>query len=144
MFAYVCMCMRVYVYARVCVCVCVCVWEKEEREREREERRGERERERGTKGRHNLQISQGHFFLHFYILVFIWKEKKISTHFLKTKKNLRPKHLLDGVIPLSWDTIVVFYSHSRLGYSFEESYPSAEMQSMYSTATADWPIYEKY
>ena len=42
------------------------------------------------------------------------------------------------------NTIVgVFCSPSRMSHSMEESYPSGEMQAVYSTAPADWAI-ERY
>ena len=46
--------------------------------------------------------------------------------------------LVGGVLPLCKDAVCVFYSLSRLGQSLEESYPYARMQSVYSTALADW------
>ena len=50
-----------------------------------------------------------------------------------------PGHLLGGgVLPLWRDAVSVFYSSSQKGY-LEESYPSAVMQLVYSTATAKRP-----
>ena len=45
--------------------------------------------------------------------------------------------LVGGVLPLCWDAVGVFYSPSQLGHSLGESYPFAEMQSVYSTAPAN-------
>ena len=45
--------------------------------------------------------------------------------------------LVGGVLPLSRDAVRVFYSPSQLGHLLGESYPSREMQSVYSTAPAD-------
>ena len=45
--------------------------------------------------------------------------------------------LVGGILPLYKDAVGVFYSPSQLGYSLRESDPSAEMQSVYSTATVD-------
>ena len=45
--------------------------------------------------------------------------------------------LIGGVFSLCRDAISVFYSPSRLHHSLGESFPSAEMQSVYSTAPAD-------
>ena len=52
-----------------------------------------------------------------------------------------PGHSLGGVLPLWREAVSVFYSPSRLGHQdtrWEESYPSGEKQSVYSTAPADW------
>ena len=46
--------------------------------------------------------------------------------------------LVEGVLPLCWDAVGVFYSLSQLGHSLRESYPFAEMQLVYSTASANW------
>ena len=51
--------------------------------------------------------------------------------------------LVGGVLLLCRDAVGVFYSLSRLGYSLGESYSSAEMQSVYSTALVDWAIVRK-
>ena len=45
-----------------------------------------------------------------------------------------------GVLPLCRDAVNVFYSPKRLDSLLGESYPSAEMQSMYSTAPSDWTL----
>ena len=50
--------------------------------------------------------------------------------------------LAGGILPLSAEMqSVLFYSPSRLGHSLVESYSSAEMQSVYSTAPAYKTIY---
>ena len=46
--------------------------------------------------------------------------------------------LVRGVLPLCRDAVSVFYNSNRLDHLYGESYPSAEMQSVYSTAPADW------
>ena len=46
-----------------------------------------------------------------------------------------------GVLPFCGDAVGVFCIPSRLGHALRESYHSAEMQSVYSAAPADWPYY---
>ena len=46
-----------------------------------------------------------------------------------------------GVLPLCRGAVSVFYNPSRQGASLGGSYPSAEKQSVYSTASADWAIH---
>ena len=50
----------------------------------------------------------------------------------------------EGVLPLCRDAVSVFYSSSQLGHGTlvggRGSYPSAEMQAVYSTAPANWNI----
>ena len=46
--------------------------------------------------------------------------------------------LVEEVLPVCRDVVGVFYSPSRLGHSLRESYPSAEISSVYHTASADW------
>ena len=43
-----------------------------------------------------------------------------------------------GVLPLCRDAVGVFYSLSWLGWLLGESYPSTEMQLVYSTVPDDW------
>ena len=46
--------------------------------------------------------------------------------------------LVGGVLSLCRDAVGVFYSLSQLGHSLGEFYPFAEMQLVYSTASANW------
>ena len=46
--------------------------------------------------------------------------------------------LVEGVLPLRRDAVGVFYSPSWLDHSLQETYPCAEMQSVYPTVPADW------
>ena len=43
-----------------------------------------------------------------------------------------------GFLPLGRNAVGVFYIPSGQGHSFEDSYPSAEMQLVYSTSQMDW------
>ena len=55
--------------------------------------------------------------------------------------NWATRHLHGGVLPFCRDAVSVFYSPSQLGHktlAWRKSYPSAEMQSVYSTAPANW------
>ena len=45
-----------------------------------------------------------------------------------------------GDLPLCRGAVGVYYHSSQLGYSWWETYPSAEMQSVYTTTQANWAI----
>ena len=57
--------------------------------------------------------------------------------------TVKSRILFKGVLPPCSDLVSVFSRPSRLGHSLAESYPSAEIQSVYTVALADWAIKKK-
>ena len=69
--------------------------------------------------------------------------QRSSRDILQTQSTRPPGTLIRGVLPLRREAVGIFYRRSRPGHpghSFEESYPSAEKQSGYSTDAVDQAI----
>ena len=71
---------------------------------------------------------------------------RCSRCFLQPQLN-EPQDIRPGeVLPFCRDSVDVFYSPNRMGHRThigEESYPSAEIQSIYSTVPAEYNDYEQ-